>query len=222
MPTSERPRLILADSQALVAEAFARLLEAEFDVVARVTDGVRLVEEALRLAPSLVLTDVSLPRLGGLAAAGRLRHERPDTRVVFLAADEDPRLASEAFRVGAAGYVLRSATSRELGVALRAVLRGERWLSPRLAGGNPDALPDATRVCGPLGRLTPRRREVVDLLVEGHSMKQAAAALGLSTRTIAYHKYQAMKVLAVTSSAQLVRFAVESRSAQRTSSLQTQ
>ena len=149
MPTSERPSLILADSQALVVEAFARLLEAEFDVVGRVTDGVRLVEEALRLAPSLVLTDVSLPRLGGLAAAGQLRHELPDARVVFLAADEDPRLAAEAFRVGAAGYVLRSATPRELSRALRAVLRGERWLSPTLAGGNPDALPDARRAPAP-------------------------------------------------------------------------
>lgn len=206
-----RPSLVLADSQALVVEAFAHLLEAEFEVVGRATDGVRLVEEALRLAPALVLTDVSLPRLGGLAAAGRLRDELPDTRVVFLAAREDPQVASEAFRAGAAGYVLRSATPRELGRALRAVLKGERWLSPTLAGGNPDALPDATRVPGPLGRLSPRRREVVDLLVEGHTMKQAAAALGITTRTIAYHKYQAMKALAVTSSAQLVRFAVESR-----------
>ena len=222
MPTSETPSLILADSQALVAEAFASLLEPEFDVVARVTDGVRLVEEALRLAPALVLTDVSLPRLGGLAAAGQLRHQLPDTRVVFLAADEDPRLAAEAFRVGAAGYVLRSATPRELSQALRAVLGGERWLSPTLAGGNPDALPDATPRSSPLGRLTPRRREVVDLLVGGHSMKQAAAALGLSTRTIAYHKYEAMKVLAVTSSAQLVRYTVECRSAQLTSPIHPQ
>jgi len=203
--------MVLADSQALVVEGFARLLEPEFEVVGRATDGVRLVAEALRLAPALVLTDVSLPRLGGLAAAGRLRNELPDTRVVFLAAHEDPQVASEAFRAGAAGYVLRSASPRELSRALKTVLRGERWLSPTLAGGNPDALPNAPRVKGPLGRLSPRRREVVELLVEGHSMKQAAAALGISTRTIAYHKYQAMKALAVTSSAQLVRFAVESR-----------
>jgi DNA-binding NarL/FixJ family response regulator len=203
--------MVLADSQALVVEGFARLLEPEFEVVGRATDGVRLVAEALRLAPALVLTDVSLPRLGGLAAAGRLRNELPDTRVVFLAAHEDPQLASEAFRVGATGYVLRSATPRELSRALQTVLRGGRWLSPTLAGGNPDALPDPPRVPGPLGRLSPRRREVVELLVEGHTMKQAAAALGISTRTIAYHKYQAMKALAVTSSAQLVRFAVESR-----------
>ena len=208
---ASRPTLLLADAQPLVVEAFACLLEAEFEVVGRASDGLRLVEEALRLAPALVLTDLSLPRLGGLAAAGRLCRELPSTRVVFLTAHEDPGLAAEAFHVGASGYVLRSVSPAELTRALQAVLRGERWLSPGLADGNPDALPDPRHVPGRLGRLSPRRREVVDLLVEGHSMKQAAAALGISTRTIAYHKYQAMKALAVTSSAQLVRLAVESR-----------
>lgn len=206
-----RPRVVLADPQALVVEAFARLLEPELDVVGRATDGVRLVEEALRLRPDLVLTDVSLPRLGGLAAARRLRDEQPGTHLVFLTAHDDPRVAAEAFRAGAMGYVLRSARPRELTRALQTVLRGERWLSPALAGGIPDALPDATRVPGPLGRLSARKREVIQLLAEGNSMKQAAAALGISTRTVAFHKYQAMEALSFTSSAQLVRFAVESR-----------
>ena len=206
-----RPRVVLADSQALVVEAFARLLEPELEVVGRATDGVRLVEAALRLRPELVLTDVSLPLLGGLAAACRLRDELPGTRVVFLAAHEDAQVAAEAFRAGAMGYVLRSASPRELTRALRAVLRGEQWLSPALAGGRPDALPSATEVPGPLGRLSPRKRAVVQLLAEGNSMKQAAAALGISARTVAFHKYQAMEALSVTSSAQLVRLAVESR-----------
>jgi DNA-binding NarL/FixJ family response regulator len=206
-----RSSVLLADSQALVLEAFARLLAPDFEVVGRATDGVRLVEEALRLGPALVLTDVELPRLSGLAAAGRLRHERPGTRVVFLSAYQDPQVAAEAFRAGAMGYVVRSASPRELTRALKTVLRGGRWLSPTVAGGDPEALPDATGVRGPLGRLSPRKREVVQLLAEGHSMKQAAAALGITTRTIAFHKYQAMKALAVTSSAQLVRCAVESR-----------
>jgi DNA-binding NarL/FixJ family response regulator len=206
-----RPTVLLADSQALVLEAFARLLEPEFEVVGRATDGMRLVEEALRLEPALVLSDVPLPRLGGLAAARLLRCELPGTRVVFLAAQEDSQVAAEAFRAGARGYVLRSASSRELSRALRTVLKGERWLSPALAGGNPDALPDEARPPGPLVQLSPRKREVILLLAEGNSMKQAAEALGVSTRTIAHHKYQAMKALAVKSSAQLVRFAVESR-----------
>jgi DNA-binding NarL/FixJ family response regulator len=205
-----RAKVLLADPQALVLEAFARLLAPKFEVVGGATDGLRLVEEALRLRPDLVLMDLALPRLGGLLAAGRLRAELPATRVVFLAAHADPRAAAEAFRVGAVGYVLRSASAHELTRALRSVLRGERWLSPALAGGDPEALKEA-RGPGPLGRLSARKREVVQLLAEGHSMKQAAAALGLSTRTIAFHKYQAMRALDLTSSAQLVRFAVESR-----------
>jgi DNA-binding NarL/FixJ family response regulator len=158
-----------------------------------------------------VLTDVPLPRLGGLAVARLLRSELPGTRVVFLTAQDDLQVAAEVFRAGARGYVLRSASPRELRRALRTVLKGERWLSPTLAGGNPDALPDEARSPGPLVRLSPRKREVIQLLADGHSMKQAAAALGITTRTIAHHKYQAMKTLAVKSSAQLVRFAVESR-----------
>jgi DNA-binding NarL/FixJ family response regulator len=206
-----RPRVVVADSQALVVEAFARLLEPELEVVGRATDGVRLVETALRLRPELVLTDVSLPCLGGLTATCRLRDELPGTRVVFLTAHEDAQVAAEAFRAGAMGYILRSASPRELTRALRAVLRGERWLSPALAGGRPDALPSVTEVPGPLGRLSPRKRAVVQLLAEGNSMKQAAVALGISARTVAFHKYQAMEALSVTSSAQLVRLAVESR-----------
>ena len=206
-----RPRVVLADSQALVVEAFARLLEPELEVVGCFTDGVRLVEAALRLRPELVLTDVSLPLLGGLAAACRLRDELPGARVVFLTAHEDARVAAEAFRAGAMGYVLRSASPRELTRALWTVLRGERWLSPALAGGRPDALPSATQVPNPLGRLSPRKRAVIQLLAEGNSMKQTAVALGISARTVAVHKYQAMEALSVTSSAQLVRFAVENR-----------
>lgn len=107
--------------------------------------------------------------------------------------------------------MLRSGSSLELREALRAALGGGRWLSPALAGGDPARLPDLASVEGPAGRLSPRRREVVRLSAGGHSMKQAAAALGISTRTIAYHKYGAMKALDLASSAQLVRFAVESR-----------
>jgi DNA-binding NarL/FixJ family response regulator len=206
-----KPRLLLAEPQALVLEAFACLLEPEFDVVGRATDGVRLVEQALRLRPELVLMDVSLPRDGGLLAAARLRRELPGTRVVVLGIGDDPRVAADAFRAGANGYVLRSASPGELNRSLRAALRGERWLSTALVNGRSGVLPERADAPGRLGRLSPRKRAVIQLLAEGHSMKQAAAALGISTRTVAFHKYQAMQALSVTSSAQLVRFAVESR-----------
>lgn len=205
-----KPRILVADPQPLVAEALACLLEPAFEVVGRLSEGTRLVEEASRLRPALVLTDVWLYGLDGLGAARRLRDEAPGTRVVFLTAEEDLRLVAEAFRAGARGYVLRRSRSSELGRALQAALRGDTWLSPVLAGGDPGALPDPTRVRGRSRTLTPRRREVVRLLAGGHSMKEAAAALGISLRTIAYHKYEAMRSLDIRSSAQLVRFAVES------------
>jgi DNA-binding NarL/FixJ family response regulator len=202
---------VLADSQAVLAEALACLLEPDFEVAAIATDGNDLVKQATRLAPALVVTDVALPRLDGLAAAARLARELPAARVVFLTACDDPLVAARAFRVGAVGYVLRSTSARELVRALTTVLRGRRWLSSALAGGDPDALVAQGPDRAALGRLSPRKCEVVRLLAQGHSMKEAAAALGISTRTVAYHKYQAMETLAVRSSAQLVRFAVESR-----------
>lgn len=201
----------MADPQPLVAAALACLLEREFRVLGTVSDGLRLLDEARRLRPALVLSELRLPRLDGLTVARRLREELKQTRVVFLTTHDEPLVAAEVFEAGALGLVLRSVSSIELGEALRAALRGERWLAPAIAGGDPARLPDPTRVEGPVGRLSPRRREVVRLIVGGHSMKQAAASLGVSTRTIAYHKYGAMKALDLASTAQLVRFAVESR-----------
>lgn len=206
-----KPRILVGDPQPLVAEALACLLAPAYEVVGRLSEGARLVDQARRLAPELVLTDVWLHGLDGLGAARRLRDEAPATRVVFLTAEEDLRLVAEAFRAGARGYVLRRSPSSQLGRALQAALRGDTWLSPVLAGGDPRALPDPARVGGRARTLTPRRREVVRLLAGGHSMKEAAAALGISLRTIAYHKYEAMRSLDIRSSAQLVRFAVESR-----------
>src|SRR5262245_22274634 len=136
-----RARVVLADSQALVAEGLAGVLKGELEVVELATDAAGLVRQALRHVPSLVVTDVSLAGSSGLAAAERVLRELPQTRVVFVTACDDVRTASRAFALGAAGYVLRSATSRELLRALKAVLRGERWLSPGVAGGDPEALP---------------------------------------------------------------------------------
>jgi DNA-binding NarL/FixJ family response regulator len=209
-------RIVLADAQPLVADAFACLLGRDFEVAGVATDGTQLVEQAARLQPAIVVTDVSLPRLGGLSATERILRGRPATRVVFLTSCEDPRVAARAFALGASGYVLRRGRASDLVRALKAVLRGERWLAPSIAGGDPDALAALAAEPGavqpePIDRLSPRTREVVQLLAEGHSMKEAAAALGITPRTVAYHKYGAMERLAVRSTAQLVRFAVESR-----------
>ena len=206
-----RPRVMLADDHVLLLEAFRRLLDSEFDVVGSVTDGRALVEEALRLRPDVVVTDVSMPRMNGLEAAKRLRAELPSTRIVFLTVNEDPQIAAEVFRIGAFGYLLKSSTATELVAAIRAALKGKRFLSSLLAHGDPDELPEPPRSTGLLERLTPRERDVLKLLAEGLSMKQVAAQLGITSRTVAFHKYRMMESLSVKTSAELVRFAVKNR-----------
>ena len=208
---SVRARVLLADDHVLLLEAFRRMLEPAFEVVGAVADGAALVEQALALEPDLVVADVSMPRMNGLEAARRLRGELPGTRVVFLTVNEDPQLAAEAFALGASGYVLKSSTAAELHAAILAVLAGRRYLSKRLAGGDPDALPAAASAERPLERLTLRERDVLKLLAEGLTMKQIGVELGIAPRTVAFHKYRMMESLGLRSSAELVSFAIENR-----------
>jgi DNA-binding NarL/FixJ family response regulator len=206
-----RARVLLADDHVLLLEAFRRMLEPAVEVVGAVKDGAALVEQALALEPDLVVADVSMPRMNGLEAARRLRGELPRTRVVFLTVNEDPQMAAEAFALGASGYLLKSSTATELQEAIRAVLAGRRYLSQRLAGGDPEALPAAASADRPLEQLTLRERDVLKLLAEGLSMKQIGAELGIAARTVAFHKYRMMETLGVRTSAELVSFAVENR-----------
>ncbi len=206
-----RPRVLLADDHTLLLEAFRRLLDAEFDIVGAVSDGASLLEAALRLSPDVVVTDVSMPRMGGLEAARRLRDRLPASRIVFLTVNEDPQLAAEAFRIGAAGWVLKASTATELVRAVRAALQGRRHLTSLIAGGDIGALPMPAEAASPLEQLTPREREVLQLLAEGKAMKEVAAVLGITTRTVAFHKYRAMEALRIRTSAELVQFAVRNR-----------
>jgi len=206
-----RARVLLADDHVLLLEAFRRMLEPAVEVVGAVADGAALVEHALLLEPDLVVADVSMPRMNGLEAARRLRGDLPGTRVVFLTVNEDPQMAAEAFALGASGYLLKCSTATELNDAIRAVLAGRRYLSKRLAGGDPDALPAAAAADRPLEQLTLRERDVLKLLAEGLTMKEIGAQLGIATRTVAFHKYRMMESLGLHTSAELVSFAVENR-----------
>jgi len=200
----KKPRLLLADDHTLLLEAFRRLLEEDFEVVACVTDGAELVAEALRLQPDVVVTDVSMPRMGGFEAVRRLRDLAPSIRVVFLTVNEDPQLASEAFSLGASAWVLKSSTATELVGAVRDSLERRRYLSRGIAGGDVARLPRPAREEAPAERLTPREREVLQLLAEGKVMKEVGAILGISTRTVA-------ETLGIRSSAELIQFAVRNR-----------
>jgi len=203
------PRVILADDHTLVAEALRQLIAPYFDVVATVADGHALVDQAISLKPDAVVVDVAMPLLNGLEAGRQLKGKIPGLKLIFLTMNEDPELAVEAMRVGACGYVLKKSAGSELLQAIRAALRGKSYITPQIARGMEDSF-----IRNPHGRshpksLTPRQREVVQLLAEGKSMKEVASVLNLTPRTIAFHKYRVMQELGFKTNAELVQFAMK-------------
>lgn len=206
-----KPRVLLGDDHGLLLEAFTRLLEPEVTVVGRATDGRALVRAALELRPDVVVVDVSMPELNGLEATRQIRQALPGTRLVVLTVHEDLALAAEAFRAGAAGFVVKSSAAAELSQAIRHALAGRRYLTPRVAGGDVGALPAEASAGSLVERLSPREREVLQLLAEGRSMKEIGARLGITTRTVAFHKYRLMDKLGVRSTAELVQIAARHR-----------
>ena len=206
---ARRPRVLLADDHTLVLEGLRRLLEDRCELVGMVEDGRALVEIAPRLAPDLILLDISMPVLNGLDAARRLRKLVPESRIIFLTMHADPTYASEAFDAGAAGYLLKRSAASELDDAIAAVLAGRRYLTPLVTG---DALrssvPRSVTVPPTLGRLTPRQREVLQLVAEGHSGKEIAARLGISAKTVEFHKASLMDRLGVRTASELTKYAV--------------
>lgn len=202
---TRRPRVLLADDHTLFAEGIETLLRDEFDLVGRVSDGQALLEAAASLGPDLVLTDVTMPRLNGIDALRELRRVAPRTRVVVVTMHADPYLAAEAVRAGATGYILKHAAGEELLQALREVSAGRAYFTPLIAG---DLMSVLTAPADAHARLTPRQRQVLQLVAEGRTMKQAAALLHLSRRTVEAHKYQIMELLGAHSTAELVQHAI--------------
>jgi DNA-binding NarL/FixJ family response regulator len=204
---SRRPRVLLADDHALVRAAFEQLLAPSCDVVGTVSDGRALLEVAPRLRPDVIVADVSMPLLNGLDACQQLRPRLPDTRWVFVTVNEDPDLAVEAFRLGASGYLLKGSAVGELFAAIETAMGGGRHLTPLIR--KQASLAAFLRQAHPHDHeLTARQREVLQLLAEGRPMKEVAAVLGLTARTVAFHKYQIMRRLGATSSAALVQHAI--------------
>ncbi|MCY4633300.1 MAG: response regulator transcription factor [Acidobacteria bacterium] len=206
---AKRPRVLLADDHTLVLEGLRRLLEDRCELVGMVEDGRALVEAAPKLSPDIVLLDISMPLLNGLDAARRLRTLVPDTRIIFLTMHADPTYASEAFDAGAAGYLLKRSAASELNVAIATVLAGRKYLTPLITS---DALrasvPRSVAVPPTLGRLTPRQREVLQLVAEGHTAKDIAARLGISVKTVEFHKAGIMDRLGVRTASELTKYAV--------------
>jgi DNA-binding NarL/FixJ family response regulator len=204
-----RPRVLLADDHRLLREAFTHLLEPDCDVVGAVADGRALLAAAPVLRPDIAVLDVAMPLLNGLDAARQLKRLMPKVRVIFLTMNEDPAVAAEAFRAGASGYLLKNSAASELLEAIREVSQGRSYVTPLATQGLVDSFLHHPEPVREPAELSPRQREVLQLLAEGHTMKEIAHVLKITPRTVAFHKYSMMELLGITSSAELVQFAVK-------------
>jgi DNA-binding NarL/FixJ family response regulator len=202
-----RPKVLLADDHAIIAEGLARLIDDVADLVGQVNDGVRLVEEARRLRPDIVVADITMPGMSGIDAMRQLKAEGSEARFIFLTIHTEARLAAEAMRSGASGYLLKQAAGTELFDAIQAVMSGRTYLTPLITA---DVLRNLTTPREPAEReLTPRQRDVLRLLAQGKRMKEIAAELDISVRTVENHKAHLLEVLSLSSTADLVRFAIK-------------
>jgi DNA-binding NarL/FixJ family response regulator len=205
----KRPRILLADDHTLMVEALKHLLQDDFDVVGTVSDGRALLKATAELKPEVVVVDIAMPLLNGLDAGEQLKALHPHINVIYLTQNREPRIAAEAFRRKATGYVLKDAAASELKAAIRDALHGRRYLSPSLAKGMADAGLDPGTRDPRLRDLSPREREVLQLLAEGKSMKEVAAILDISPRTVEFHKYRTMELLGLKTGAELVQYAIK-------------
>ena len=206
-----RPRVLLADDHRLLREAFAKLLEPDCDVVGTVADGRALLEAAPKLRPDVVVVDIAMPMLNGLDAARQLKRLMPAVKVIFLTVNEDPDLAAEAFRAGGSAFLLKHSAASELREAIANVVQGRSYVTPLATGSMVGSLLHPPGSSGRARELSERQREVLQLLAEGRTMKEIAALLKISPRTVAHHKYSMMEELGIKSSAELVRFAIKMR-----------
>lgn len=206
-----RPRVLLADDHRMLIDALKSVLEPRCEVVAMVSDGRALVEEAARLQPDVVVLDIVMPRLNGLDAARQLKGKTPRVKLIFMTMQDDPYLVSEAFRAGASAFLLKEAAASELTDALDQVLKGGSYVTPSAEEGLTNISLRDPKDREHVPKPSARQREVIQLLAEGCSMKEVADALGITTRTVAGHKYAVMELLQLKTNAELVQYAIKHR-----------
>ena len=204
-----RPRVLLADDHTLLLEAFEKLLEPDFTVVGAVSDGRALLAAAAELKPDVIVLDIAMPLLNGLDAARQIKKTMPAIKLIFLTMNEDPNLASEAFRIGASGYLLKTSAASELSKAINEALCGRSYVTPHITQGMMESFIRRPGDDRDAPQLTHRQREVLQLLAEGRSMKEAAKILKITPRTVAFHKYRLMDQLHLKTNADLIQFAIK-------------
>jgi DNA-binding NarL/FixJ family response regulator len=192
-----RPRLLLADDHTLLLDGIRMLLEPEFELVGCVEDGQALLTAAMDSKPDVILLDISMPVLNGI-------------ELIFVTMHADADFVTEAFRAGAAGYLLKRSAASELLTAIREVLKGNHYVSPLVTRNALDLFIASSRTGGKLAdRLTARQREVLQLVAEGRSRKEIASALNISVKTVEFHKAAIMRELNLRTVADFTLYAIE-------------
>ena len=204
----QRPRIILADDHALMLDGFCTLLEPKYAVVGLAGDGRTLVEIALHFKPDLIVLDITMPILNGIDAAREIRKHLPEVKLLFVTMHNSPTYLQAALEAGANGYAVKSSGREEILQAVEQVLNGYRYITPGVGGDKMRGSEDPERAAASL-RLSARERQILQLTAEGRSRKEAAFALGISEKTVAFHKNNLRRKLGLRSTAQLTRYALD-------------
>jgi DNA-binding NarL/FixJ family response regulator len=204
----KRLRLIMADDHALVLAGLRKLLETECDVVSVVEDGRALVAAAEEFHPDVILMDISMPLLNGIDAARQIRRASPKSKMIFVTMHADADYVREALSAGASGYLLKRSAASELLPAIHSVFNGGTYITPILNKHLPGLMSAPDQECRSCA-LTPRQREVLQLVAEGRAMKEIAYILRVSTKTVEYHKNCIGLKLGTRTTAGLTKYAID-------------
>jgi len=202
----KKRRILIADDHKFITESLKSILEPTYEIVGIVEDGQMLIKEAGRLLPDVLVVDISMPKLNGLEAVRQIKKEGIDSKVVFLTMHPNVMYASNALEAGALGYVLKHSAHSELQQAVENVLLGKIFITEKIAK-ELENVPHSRR--DPIRKLSPRQREVLQLLAEGKSAKEVASILCISPRTVEFHKYRIMDELGMSTSAELVQYSIK-------------
>jgi DNA-binding NarL/FixJ family response regulator len=205
----KRARVLLGDDHTIILEGVRRILEPHFEVVGAVADGRALIAAVEELHPDVVVADISMPLLNGIEVARQLQKSQSGAKIIFLTMHPDATYATEAFRAGASGYVLKSSAAGELVTAIQEALRGRTYITPLVAGDVMHKLMEGPQPQEETSAtLTQRQREVLQLVAEGRSAKEIAEVLKVSPRTVEFHKYRIMETLGLHTIAELTQYAI--------------
>jgi DNA-binding NarL/FixJ family response regulator len=205
----KRITILLADDHTMFSAALQKLLEPEYEVIGCVKDGRALLKTAMDQKPDLVLLDIGMPLLNGLDAGRELKKMMPRVKLIFLTMNPDPDIASEAFRIGASGYLLKNSEGEELLQAVRNAVRGTSYVTPQISHAMEEKFIRDPRSLNRPKHLSDRQREVLQMLAEGRPMKEIAYLLQISHRTVRFHKYRIMEELGITTNSELVQYAIK-------------